>query len=301
MPAGRGAGSSGHLGSVAVGCASVLTLGDVPEELQPLWAAQGAGAPMEVSCHLGWGAAAHGRAQYGGMVLPGHLQNPQPCGPPARRCRSSPGRAARAPLLFQQQLLPPGRAQGGGKQIRAIAASPHASHRAKCQIASDIAREGGDKEPSVPLTPVAALMAWAAGPRVGTCPALGAERGHGRCWGPCLVQLAQSRLQPQKLSSSSSHGNEEFSSPKVELVVGRDGQRAGMGSGQVMLALTCSTEAPWVTHSVGAAGLVGTVLVWWTWCIWCCTGPRATEILGAEHHELFHGINVEETGLDNND
>lgn len=83
VPVGRGAGSSGHLGSVVVGCASVLTLGDVPEELQLLWAAQDTGAPMEVSCLLGWGAAAHGRAQHGGMVLPGHLQTPQPCGPPA--------------------------------------------------------------------------------------------------------------------------------------------------------------------------------------------------------------------------
>lgn len=92
-------------------------------------------------------------------------------------------------------------------------------------VRSHLTQRGrGDKEPSVPLAAVAALTARAAGLRVGTCPALGAERGHGRCWGPCLVQLAQSWLQPQKLSSSSSHGNKEFSSPKVELVVGRDGQ-----------------------------------------------------------------------------
>lgn len=130
-------------------------------------------------------------------------------------------------------------------------------------VRSHLTQRGrGDKEPGVPLAEAGALMAWAAGPWVGTCPALGAERGQGQCWGPCLVRLAQSRLQPQKLSSSSSHGNEEFSSPKVEPLVGRDGQRAGMGSRQVMLALTCPTEAPWVTHSVGTAGLVGTVLVW---------------------------------------
>lgn len=31
------------------------------------------------------------------------------------------------------------------------------------------------------------------------------------------------------------------------------------------------------------------------------TGPRATEMLQAALQELFHGINMEETGLDNND
>lgn len=31
------------------------------------------------------------------------------------------------------------------------------------------------------------------------------------------------------------------------------------------------------------------------------TSPGATEILGAELPELFHGINVEESDLDNND
>lgn len=91
-----------------------------------------------------------------------------------------------------------------------------------------------------PGTPCWAGTSWGTGSGAGSWASTFPGSGEGArlaVGSHCLTLLAQSQLQPQKLSSSGSHGNENFLLPKVELSAGR--QQAGGAPGDA-----CAHRAP---------------------------------------------------------
>lgn len=147
-------------------------------------------------------------------MLPGHLRDTQrsaagallaglpepPCSPSSSFCLRGEREEEKSRLELSLHLHAP-------------------SCRAKCQIAADTAREGETRSPgSSPSPGWAALGVRAVGLVAGHQPPAGAESGgtdaRPALGSRCLAGLAQSQPQPQKLSSSRSHGNGEFSSPQ---------------------------------------------------------------------------------------
>lgn len=141
----------------------------------------------------------------------GQLCPLRPLRPPAQQEQPEPHCSPRP------QLLPLGRGGGGDEQIRALSASPRAELQSEMSARARHSA-GGARSPRSRSPRLCLARCWQ---RDGHPRALGEEGSRESVASPGVPlalllssQLAPSQPQPQKLSFSGSHGNEEFSSPQ---------------------------------------------------------------------------------------